>query len=197
MGAAGSAPSGPRLDSGGRSCPPFARLLLLPGRLWASGTASLFHRTGCPRRSRGGARPPLPGFAPSSEVPAAAAAAAPPTASQQPPPPPSPWTRRAAPIGEAFWGRGFPGTTPTRARAEAILSTRRTRGRWGLAVVARRSPLQLCGRCLGHQLGLVALPLSRRFTYVLSCPISNPGGESGIWPSLPSGQVPARLPSVF
>lgn len=59
-GAGGSAPSGLGLDSAGRSCPPFARLLLLPGRLWASGTAFLFHRTDCPRRSRGGARSPFP-----------------------------------------------------------------------------------------------------------------------------------------
>lgn len=102
-GAAGSAPIGLVLDSTGRSRPPFGRLSLLPGRCWASGTASLFHGNGYPRRSRGVPAPPAPGVhtylgypggaALSKQAAAAAVAVA--------------MDTRAAPIGEAFWGRGL------------------------------------------------------------------------------------------
>ncbi|XP_044915814.1 translation initiation factor IF-2-like [Felis catus] len=209
-GAAGSTPSCPRLDSAGRSCQPFARHLLLPGRRWASGTASLLHRTGSLRRSRGGARsPPTPGFAPSWEIPAAAAAAAPPGASRQPPPP-SPWTRGRSPLERRSGGGAFPGTTPTWAPAEAILLPRAE----GLSPALAGEVRAACGLGGGpasaaadgaHRLGRGVLPLSRRFTraspQAISIPRAEPGawfnsvlGKSTCWPSLSFSKRVSRRP---
>lgn len=101
--ASGSVPRGLGLDSAGHSCPPYAWLLLLPGCCWATGTASLFHRTGCPRWSRGAGRahgpPPPQGFTPSYGMPTAEAR---PSASQRPTP--SPWTRGRPPMEQRSGG---------------------------------------------------------------------------------------------
>lgn len=89
----GSAPNGPGRASFGRSCLPFPRFLLLPGRCWASGAASLSYRTGSPRR-REGEPAPQPGSLP-------AAALAPREATRKSP---SPWTRGRPPLEERSGG---------------------------------------------------------------------------------------------
>lgn len=175
-GAAGSAPIGLVLDSAGRSCPPFSWLLLLLGRCWSSGAASLFHRTGCPGQSRGGARSPLRlGFVPSSEIPAAAA---PPSPSRQPPPPPSPWTRGRLPLEQRSGGGASPKATPTWAPAEAILGGG---WRWNQARGPRGRIPAVADRMHNGTCSLSAFtPVRSSPTQILSL---NPQAKHRIWPS--------------
>lgn len=180
-GAAGSTPSCPRQDAAGRSCQPFERLrLLLPGRRRASGTASLLHRTGSPRRSRGGARSPHPqpgvrsqqrdpggGGASLSKRAAAAAAVA--------------MDTRAAPIGEAFWGRGLPGNhTHLGAGRGHLAAAAGGGGARGL----RPWGSDLCGHRRGTSAGLVVLTPSRGHTRVSPQSIWSPRAEPGTWPTV-------------